>query len=205
MSVDLSRPLVPSMGHHDPLDGFVTAIQLRTTAAALGSLSDGPDLDAEIAEFAKLVGGRDWTTDDALGIGGVLMDACRVGQLVAGGWSSGRDLLVDLLTAAGDGLERWVQQGELHRPATHRLAFRELGLAIGLSGLDRLSEIPSVVPPAPLKRLLDYRPVGTAITSCWRDVRLRPVPGWTAHRDINEVMLASCLVPEGVLGIVSAR
>jgi len=28
MSIDLSRPLVPSMGHHDPLDGFITYYQL---------------------------------------------------------------------------------------------------------------------------------------------------------------------------------
>jgi hypothetical protein len=28
MSIDLSRPLVPSMGHHDPLDGFVTYSEL---------------------------------------------------------------------------------------------------------------------------------------------------------------------------------
>lgn len=29
MSVDLTRPLVPSMGHHDPLDGLITALQLQ--------------------------------------------------------------------------------------------------------------------------------------------------------------------------------
>ena len=32
MSIDLSRPLVPSMGHHDPLDGFVTYSELQATA-----------------------------------------------------------------------------------------------------------------------------------------------------------------------------
>jgi hypothetical protein len=33
MSIDLSRPLVPSMGHHDPLDGFITFRQLQTSAS----------------------------------------------------------------------------------------------------------------------------------------------------------------------------
>ena len=33
MSIDLSRPLVPSMGHHDPLDGYVTALELGLPAA----------------------------------------------------------------------------------------------------------------------------------------------------------------------------
>ena len=33
MSIDLSRPLVLSMGHHDPLDGFVTYNELQANAA----------------------------------------------------------------------------------------------------------------------------------------------------------------------------
>ena len=33
MSIDLSYPLVPSMGLHDPLDGLVTYSQLQATAA----------------------------------------------------------------------------------------------------------------------------------------------------------------------------
>ena len=32
MSIDLSYPLVPSMGQHDPLDGLVTYCQLQATA-----------------------------------------------------------------------------------------------------------------------------------------------------------------------------
>ncbi|MFM8410087.1 MAG: hypothetical protein ACKOCT_07400, partial [Alphaproteobacteria bacterium] len=33
MSIDLSRPLVPSTGQHDPLDGFLACERLRATAA----------------------------------------------------------------------------------------------------------------------------------------------------------------------------
>ena len=32
MSIDLSYPLVASMGQHDPLDGFITYLQLQSTA-----------------------------------------------------------------------------------------------------------------------------------------------------------------------------
>ncbi|MDD5167966.1 MAG: hypothetical protein PHN75_04045, partial [Syntrophales bacterium] len=32
MSIDLSRPLVPSMGHHDPLEGLITYSELRAAA-----------------------------------------------------------------------------------------------------------------------------------------------------------------------------
>lgn len=41
MSIDLSSPLVPSMGQHDPLDGLITYLQLQATApldAALAGL-----------------------------------------------------------------------------------------------------------------------------------------------------------------------
>lgn len=30
MSIDLSRPLIPSMGHHDQLDGFIAYNQFGT-------------------------------------------------------------------------------------------------------------------------------------------------------------------------------
>lgn len=37
MSTDLSRPLVASTGQHDPLDGYVTCVQLRATASMLAT------------------------------------------------------------------------------------------------------------------------------------------------------------------------
>ncbi|MDH3728591.1 MAG: hypothetical protein OER77_13765, partial [Myxococcales bacterium] len=48
MSIDLTRPLVPSMGHHDPLDGFITCVQLQTTTPALSSGSSEPSLQAAV-------------------------------------------------------------------------------------------------------------------------------------------------------------
>jgi hypothetical protein len=50
MSVDLSRPLVPAMGQHDPLDGFVTYSELQ---AAVGE-PERPDLSAEIGDMARI-------------------------------------------------------------------------------------------------------------------------------------------------------
>ena len=49
MSIDLSRPLVLSMGHHDPLDGFVTYNELQATAMKDPEKSTGRDLRGEIA------------------------------------------------------------------------------------------------------------------------------------------------------------
>lgn len=44
MSIDLSRPLVRSMGQHDALDGWITSVQVQRTAADLGTESEGPSM-----------------------------------------------------------------------------------------------------------------------------------------------------------------
>ncbi|MDD1666502.1 MAG: hypothetical protein LUQ23_03090, partial [Methanomicrobiales archaeon] len=49
MSIDLSYPLVTSMGQHDPLDGLVTYCELRLAARQTPAPSPMPDLGAEIA------------------------------------------------------------------------------------------------------------------------------------------------------------
>ena len=82
MSIDLSRPLVLSMGHHDPLDGLVTFSQLQASLRAEQGGSTGVDLTTEIAGMAAMCEGKDWATDDALGLGGLITDAYQVGQLI---------------------------------------------------------------------------------------------------------------------------
>lgn len=85
MSIDLSRPLVLSMGHHDPLDGYVTSIQLQTTAAKFQGEVSGPELRDQVAGFAKLIELRGLPTVDPLGIGSLLIDASCVVQLMEEG------------------------------------------------------------------------------------------------------------------------
>jgi hypothetical protein len=205
MSIDLSRPLVPSMGQHDPLDGFVTLVQLQTTPAAL---STGPPLDRETAELATMVEAGDWTTSDPLGLGGLLMDAWRIHQLVGLGARFDRGLLEQVLDAARDGLADYARQNELGRPAATRLAFRELGLAIGLHAAERLQRVLDA-PPAgsrsrtgvgkELEALLRHAPLAAEIERFWLSPEHRGAPSWSEHRDINEVMLATSLAPEGCL------
>lgn len=63
MSTDLSHPLVRSMGHHDPLDGFITCTQLlRTTSSGGSSTASEPSLKEEVGDFAAMIAGRDWAT-----------------------------------------------------------------------------------------------------------------------------------------------
>ncbi len=54
MSIDLSYPLVTSMGHHDPLDGLITYNQLQATFHDYFRKSISPDLTAEIADMAGI-------------------------------------------------------------------------------------------------------------------------------------------------------
>jgi hypothetical protein len=206
MSIDLTRPLVPSMGQHDPLDGYITALQLRTTAAGLPQPVSGPDLDVTTHQFAVMAERGKWTTPDPLGIGGLLVDAWRVAQLLQQDAVADAQLLERLLGAARTGLEHYARSGELQAPAEYRLAFRELGLAIGLQAAERLQQAVGEdrIPANPEARaalavVLRYGPMGAEIESFWRDPTHQRAATWSEHRDINEVMLATRLAPDGFL------
>ncbi len=211
MSVDLSRPLVPSMGQHDPLDGYITSIQLRTTAAILSAEGE-PDLEQETREFAAMIDRESLATSDQLGLGGLMMEATRVEQLMRQGVSVSNGLLEDLLSAALTGLEHYARTGAHQLPVTHRLAFRELGLAIGLFGVVRMHESiekhsDHLADRSTVRELLAAlrrsSSLGVELESFWRVPAHQQAASWTEHLDINSVMLATSLVPEGSLALAT--
>ncbi|MCK9277377.1 MAG: hypothetical protein M0P22_04740 [Methanoculleus sp.] len=199
MSIDLSHPLVPAMGQHDPLDGFVTYSELQAAAGKSPHLNLSP----EIADMAGICQEGNWATDDPLGIGGLLFDARRVAELMIGGGPSYPDLLRSILDSALAGLAAFARGGSLQHSAEYRLAFRELGLAIGLAGardlVEGIRENPDVFGRGSLERraeaLVDYVPLADAIVEFWTDDRNREAGTWTGNRDINTVMLATALAP----------
>jgi len=205
LSIDLSRALVPSMGQHDPLDGFVSCLELRATATRCGG-PPRPDLAEALSDYAALAAGCRWETADPLGLGGLLVDAGLVAQLMAQGAVSDGGLLLALLDATLVGLAHFERQGELRQPAARRLAFRELGLAIGLAALDPIGQalrsaagrVPHAA-GARVEALEPYARLGAGIVAVWRDPAQRSARGWLEHADINDVMLATALVPEGAL------
>jgi len=141
MSIDLSRALVDAQGQHDPLDGLVTCLQLRHLAGIMGEPA-GRDLDRRIAALAALCADQPLATADPLGIGGLLSAAHTLAQLVLAGQAGCGDLLVSVLDQARPGLAYQAKDREgLSMPADHRLAFRELGLSIGLRALARLEDL----------------------------------------------------------------
>lgn len=202
MSIDGARPLVASMGHHDPLDGYVTYVQLQTTASRLPQPAAGPNLAPAAVELAAMIA-DELATGDPLGIGGLLSDAHRVEQLLRQGASFSDDRFLDrLLEAALHGLQYWVRQGELDAPAERRLAFRELGVAIGLRGVELMARqppTPAVAHGTLLAALARFLPLRTELVAFWRDPARHEARTWSEHRDINEVMLATALAPDGFL------
>jgi hypothetical protein len=202
LSIDLSRPLVRSMGQHDPLDGFVTCTQLEATAAALAAApAPGPNLAAAAAELGAMLDPDALSTNDPLGIGGLLVDASRLAQLGAG-----RELIASLLEGAAIGLAQYWTQPDLRAPPDRRLAFRELGLAIGIGCIPLLEREPLVraLDASGLARvaaLAECLPLRAQIDSFWLSPDHRRAASWIEHEDINDVMLATSLAPDGFLAL----
>jgi hypothetical protein len=199
MTIDLSRPLVTAMGHHDPLDGYITCLQLEATASATSGGEDGPDLAPAITDFAAMIP-PDLTTADPLGIGGLLVDASRLVRL---GLSIDRPprglgpLLARLVDAAVVGLEMYAGTGEMRRSAASRLAFRELGLAIGLAAVPLL--VDGAARSVDARPLRAFVPLRDDIEEFWLRPEHRRSGTWVEHLNINEVMLATSLAPAGYL------
>jgi hypothetical protein len=110
-------------------------------------------------------------------------------------------LLEALLVSAAAGLRRYARQPDLRAPAAQRLAFRELGLAIGLAAAQRLQDEPSgsAAARAALAEAVSFVPLAAAIETFWLADEHRRNETWRTHEDINDVMLATALVPEGFL------
>jgi hypothetical protein len=196
MSTDLTRALVRTQGQHDPIDGYVVIEELQATAKRLPQPIDGPSLVAEGRGLLSMARLDDLATSDMLGAGSLLVQAWRLER-------------VEDLGAAGAGLQQRlldaalasVRHARLRGGPETRLAFRELGLAIGLHAAE-------AVDPARLDResrclleeIADYASLGAAIEDFWLEPTHRQSSTWLDHQDINEVMLATSLAPAGYLG-----
>jgi hypothetical protein len=210
MSTDLSRPLVSAMGLHDALDGFITFWETQHAIATIQNHPEVDDLTPAIETLSVLCEHRDLTTDDPLGLGGLLFDAGRLCQLVRDDNPREIRLLEEMLQACRNGLTALFASRSLDQPTAHRLAFRELGLAIGLRALpivagtskrdsNRFARRPLL--PRIIELLLPYESLGGDIIRVWLPHAQHQDEGWQAHQDINDVMLATALVPNMVLSV----
>ncbi len=209
MSIDLSYPLVASMGQHDPLDGFITYLQLQSTAVKDPNKSAEFDLSEEIKDMADMCEGKSWVTDDPLGIGELLSTAYKLAQLIMIEGFDQAALLDVLLDSSLISLQAYTRgRSPLMSPANYRLAFRELGLSIGLHAIEKLQGLIRQTPRdfkmkhrlhSQTEHLMRYTPLGEVIETFWLEPANRQAGNWREHRDINMVMLATSLAPDGYL------
>jgi hypothetical protein len=208
MSIDLSRPLVPSAGHHDPLDGLAVAAEvhaLARTAAAPADVRQG--LAPELRDLADMCRDQSWATADALGIGALLTAAWQIARAGHRGPATAPDLLARVLDDGARSLELVAMGRYLEGAAQQRLAFRELGLSLGLAAVERLRDpergsvlLTDPAAAAALDRLAPCLPLRSRIEALWLDPSNQASANWSEHEDINAVMLATSLAPEGYLG-----
>jgi hypothetical protein len=162
-----------------------------------------PALAEARADFEQMLGRQGLVTSDPLGLGGLLVDACRLAQLDVCHGLTGA-----LLAAAAKGLRRFAVEADLEDPAEVRLGFRELGLAIGLEGIsmldtDAVGRRLDASGQASLAELWRYAPLREEIEWFWLRPQIHRAASWVAHEDINEVMLATSLAPDGFLALGS--
>lgn len=209
MSTDLSRPLVPSMGHHDPLDGLATFAQIRASQRLLGGQRSHSALNSAWADMlAMCEQARSWATTDPLGIGGMLLDLAAIVRLTSEGECEAGRVLDRVLVDAVRSLDAFTSSREIERPMQGRLAFREAGLAIGLHAAEGLKAAilhahSRFGSPGDLERrlghvqaLLEHLDLRGEIECCWLDPSAQATPVWRSHQDINSVMLAASLVAD---------
>lgn len=164
MSIDLSRPQISSMGQHDPLNGFVTY--------KVVDMYSKTDLKESIEKMYDITKTIRLPTTDPLGAGELLVDCYRLHQI-----DKDHEFIPDILDAADFGLQSF----DINR---HGLAFRELGLAIGLEGAKKMEVFES-----------EWN-MKNEIINYWKEHR-----DWSESKDINQVMLATSITPEEYLRI----
>ena len=202
LSIDLAQSVVATMGQHDPLDGLTATAALEALALAAGAGTLGP----ELRDLAAMCAGRGWATRDALGIGMLLTDALLLARLAGRVPAVSDELLVRALRDAARSLELVTTGRFLWGPAGDRLAFRELGLAIGLAAAERLEQLREAgalpggaVAAEVVERLQRHVPLRAQLESFWLQPEHQVVDTWVEHEDINAVMLATSLLPDGYL------
>lgn len=201
MSTDLSRPLVASSGQHDPLDGYATFVEISRASSS--------DLNAELAGFRRMLEHTSPATVDPLGIGGLLFDACRLTNLSVAGAADDVPLAEQLIAISLRCLRVFADSPETHLPAERRLAFRELGLAIGLHAAEEMAEVVGAGETSrfgtrlckDLDALQHFVPLARQLEDFWSEPGSQSVATWREHADINAVTLATSLLPDQFLDV----
>ena len=209
MSIDLTYPLVESMGQHDPLEGLITYLQLQARLSDSSKTTNVFNLDSEIEDLFEMCRGISFASSDTLGVGGLLVNICTLMHLmVENNYEDYESLLLQILEDAEFGLGYVTSSGALQQPAIYRLAFRELGLSIGLHALESVknlveNKLENFGHKTKIKQKVDqlftYKLLAGKIEKYWLLKDNQRVNTWVDHYNINSVMLATSLAPRTFL------
>ena len=218
MSIDLSYPLVLTMGQHDALDALITFNHLQATASTHFPDQQFPDLTSEMSVLEAICEHQGSLASlDPLGIGGLLCDACKLTltiiEMKSCSQSQNSKLLLRILEDSARSLDVYQMQHShsFQERASSRLAFRELGLCIGLHAVSRMRSLVLENPvfqesdvgkeiEAVLIHLEHFSALTQLIEEFWSTHYSGVVSAnWQEHQDINSVMLATSLAPDGFL------
>jgi len=208
MDISLERVLVPTQGLHDPLDALVTYFEL----SAGSKRRSEHKLTREIQETRAMVAVSPLQTRDELGVGALLTSLYRLSLGIKHSNDHHQEgiILARLIATSNTSLHAYMGINRLEETANSRLAFRELGLAIGLKALELTSNLQigernqlNDGTKDAFEQLLEYLPIQSRIVNFWSQAKNRTCRSWTDHADINTVMLATALSPLGYLGCLS--
>ncbi len=204
VSTALDRVLVPCTGQHDPLDAWLAYQEIELALGARHASSESLSLASEIDEVGEICRHLTWVTDDALGAGSLLLAAHKLARLMLRYGIDDEGMFEQIVEVGAVSTATVAATRFQEASAERRLAFRELGLAIGLHAFERMRDAiaghPGFSTDGMLSTLAYYLPMGAAVDRFWSKPIHRDNPLWHEHADINGVMLATSLAPEGYLG-----
>ncbi len=191
MDVKLTRPVVESMGAHDPMEGLICTIS---------AIKNAPGKIAGLEELKKkmeiLCRNMNWFTDDPLGIGGLMLNTVRTFQLSFEEETLPPEIQPEnLYTISLKGLQ--IYSEHLYDPsysAASRLAFRECGLTLGFHVLHGMEKKSYGNFEVNFDTLNNYLNVVHEIEEFWTQTANQKSPTWTGHLDINEITLSASLL-----------
>lgn len=190
MNINLTQPVVKSMGAHDPLEALICIYR-----AGIAVPSERKKLESFRKAAEEICRNMNWFTYDPLGIGGLLLSVKRSCDLEMQGEILPASIRPDyLLAAARAGLKVYVEQVfNSQYSGNNRLAFRECGMLLGVNALYEMKDRYEKA-GIDLKSLESFLPLMDEITGFWSESSNRSSQQWNAHQDINAVMFASVLL-----------
>lgn len=189
MNTDLSYPLVPSTGAHDPLEGLVCCKRIENRLPDKAS-----QLAPLIRDFETLCTHRNWSTSDSLGIGGLLLNTAHTCEVLQKGANFIKEVEPgNLFQQSLTSLRMFSDSFEPQKDAHQRLAFRECGLSLGIRSLyGRKDEWKDL--ELSFESLYPFLPLAQQVETFWTLEKNRLSRTWKDHEDINSIMLASSLI-----------